>query len=411
MKLLSRIYFGIQRMLLPALDEEIGPLSDKEKRFVKVCELARLDTTLSNCGWCGNGRKPASRLAIAQSFVAKALWNLPTTRALIDRLQRDTHLRRLCGWQDGPNQVPNEATFSRAFAEFTEMGLGQAVHKALVTTHMGEEIVFHSSTDSTAIEAREKPHRTTPPVIEPPLVLAEVLLARVVGTAPADPPEQAASPALVDPKAEGPKKNKGKGKGKRGRPRKGEEPPAPDPTRLERHLTGSCATNILDMPEVICAHGCKKNAKGHTDHWIGYKLHASTGDGEIPLAVYLSSASLHDSQPAIILQQLVGQRTKAVFYDLKDAAYDAAAIKAHSLAQGSVPIIDANQRRSDKPKLPMEPDRAEHYKARSGSERFNSNLKDNHGGRTVRVRGAGKVMTHLMFGVVVMTAEALIRLL
>ena len=59
----------------------------------------------------------------------------------------------------------------------------------------------------------------------------------------------------------------------------------------------------------------------------------------------------------------------------------------------------------------MEPDRAEHYKARSGSERFNSDLKDNHGGRTVRVRGAAKVMTHLMFGVVVMTAEALIRLL
>ena len=164
------------------------------------------------------------------------------------------------------------------------------------------------------------------------------------------------------------------------------------------------------MPPVHCTHGCKKNAKGHTEHWIGYKLHLSTGDGDVPLCAYLSSASLHDSQPAIILQQSVAQRTRAVLYDLKDAAYDAAAIKAHSQAQGSVPIIDANKRRGAEPP-PMEPDRARHYKARSSAERVNSNLKDNHGGRTVRVRGASKVMTHLMFGVIVMSAEALIRVL
>lgn len=407
MKLLSQIYFGVQRMLLPVLNEEIGPLSGKEKRFVEVCELARLDTLLRNCLWCGNGRKPASRIAIARSFVAKALWNLPTTRALIDRLQHDTGLRRLCGWHDGAGQVPDETTFSRAFAEFAKMGLGQAVHEALVTTHLGEQIILHSSTDSTAIEAREKACSTTPPAAGFSLVLADVLLAQVVGTPPASTPRQVAGPALVKPKAEVPNKIKRR----RGRPRKGEEPPEPEPTRLQRHLTGSCAANLLDMPEVFCTHGCKKNAKGHTDHWIGYKFHASTGDGEIPLAVYLSSASLHDSQPAIILQQLVAQRTRAVLYDLKDAAYDAAAIKAHSRAQGSVPIIDANKRRGAEPPPPMEPDRAEHYKARSGAERFNSDLKDNHGGRTVRVRGPAKVMTHLMFGVVVMTAEALIRLL
>jgi hypothetical protein len=58
----------------------------------------------------------------------------------------------------------------------------------------------------------------------------------------------------------------------------------------------------------------------------------------------------------------------------------------------------------------MEPDRARHYNARSGVERNNSDLKDNHGGRSLRVRGAAKVMTHLMFGILVMSAEALIRL-
>ena len=34
--------------------------------------------------WKGNGRKPLSRLALAKSFVAKMVWNLPTTEALRD---------------------------------------------------------------------------------------------------------------------------------------------------------------------------------------------------------------------------------------------------------------------------------------------------------------------------------------
>lgn len=375
MKLLSHIYLGIQRMLLPALNEEMGELSAKERRFVAICEVTRLEAFMEACGWCGNGRKPRPRLHLARAFVAKALWNLPSTRALIDRLKADTHLRQLCGWENGPNQVPDEATFSRAFARFAEIGLGAAVHEKLISDHLGEQSIWHSSTDATAIEAREKPRAEDAP------------------------PASSPSPAIPAPKQR-----------KRGRPRQGQEPPPPDPTRLERHLTGSLADNLLDMPQVHCTHGCKKNAKGHTEHWTGYKLHLSTGDGDVPLCAYLSSASLHDSQPAIILQQSVAQRTGAVLYDLKDAAYDAAAIKAHSLAQGSVPIIDANKRRGAEPP-PMEPDRARHYKARSSAERVNSHLKDNHGGRTVRVRGASKVMTHLMFGVIVMSAEALIRLL
>lgn len=381
MKLLSHIYLGIQRSLLPALNEEMGELSAKEKRFVAICEVIRLEAFMEPCSWRGNGRKPKPRLHLARAFVAKALWNLPSTRAIIDRLKSDTHLRRLCGWENGPNEVPDEATFSRAFAHFAQLGLGSAVHEKLISEHLGEQTIWHSSTDATAIQAREKPQAQK-------------------AQPEATPPATSSGIEIPAPKQQC----------KRGRPRKGEEPPPPEPTRLERHLSGSLADNLLDMPPVHCTHGCKKNAKGHTEHWIGYKLHLSTGDGDVPLCAYLSSASLHDSQPAIILQQSVAQRTRAVLYDLKDAAYDAAAIKAHSQAQGSVPIIDANKRRGAEPP-PMEPDRARHYKARSSAERVNSNLKDNHGGRTVRVRGASKVMTHLMFGVIVMSAEALIRLL
>jgi len=43
-------------------------------------------------------------------------------------------------------------------------------------------------------------------------------------------------------------------------------------------------------------------------------------------------------------------------------------------------------------------------------ERDNSNLKDNWGGRFVRVRGAAKVGCHLFFGMLAMTADRLIDL-
>jgi len=41
------------------------------------------------------------------------------------------------------------------------------------------------------------------------------------------------------------------------------------------------------------------------------------------------------------------------------------------------------------------------------AERVNSLLKERYGGRWVRVRGAAKVMCHLMFGLIALTATAL----
>jgi hypothetical protein len=41
MKLLSRIYFGIQKTLIPALNEEICLLTDTQKRFTAICEIVR----------------------------------------------------------------------------------------------------------------------------------------------------------------------------------------------------------------------------------------------------------------------------------------------------------------------------------------------------------------------------------
>ncbi|MEQ1764960.1 MAG: hypothetical protein ABL984_17665 [Pyrinomonadaceae bacterium] len=54
LKLLTRLHFGIQRDLLPALEEVTGPLGDKDKSFVKVCELLSLEKQVEACGWKGN---------------------------------------------------------------------------------------------------------------------------------------------------------------------------------------------------------------------------------------------------------------------------------------------------------------------------------------------------------------------
>jgi hypothetical protein len=54
---------------------------------------------------------------------------------------------------------------------------------------------------------------------------------------------------------------------------------------------------------------------------------------------------------------------------------------------------------------------AQRYKERTQAERTNGRLKDDFGGRHIRVKGNAKVMSHLMFGVLALTANQLLRLL
>ena len=51
------------------------------------------------------------------------------------------------------------------------------------------------------------------------------------------------------------------------------------------------------------------------------------------------------------------------------------------------------------------------YNERSAAERVNSHIKDDFGGRYVRVRGHAKVFCHLMFGVLALAIEQLLRLI
>ena len=53
----------------------------------------------------------------------------------------------------------------------------------------------------------------------------------------------------------------------------------------------------------------------------------------------------------------------------------------------------------------------ERYEERTMVERVDARLKDEFGGRTVRVRGAAKVMAHLMFGVLALTVDQIRKLI
>ena len=159
---------------------------------------------------------------------------------------------------------------------------------------------------------------------------------------------------------------------------------------------------LAELPRQ-CDVGVKRNAKGHQESWIGDKLPIDSADGEIPISCVLTSASVHDSQLAILLATMTAARVTNL-YDLMDSAYDDAAIRQHSRDLGHVPIIDINPRRNAelKQELAQEAKRLRcvghrmaeqaRYGERSTAERFNGGLKDNHGGRTLRVRGPQKVM-------------------
>jgi Transposase domain (DUF772) len=128
--LVTATWSHIQGNLFPWLQAELGPLTDNHKRLITVLEMVRVEVFVAVHDGAP-GRPPEDRQALARAFIAKAVLNLANTRMLIERLQADATLRRLCGW-DRIGGLPSEATFSRSYAEFADCGLPARVHEALI---------------------------------------------------------------------------------------------------------------------------------------------------------------------------------------------------------------------------------------------------------------------------------------
>ena len=333
----------LQDHLFPVLRDEFGPLSDRHEQLVRAMALLQLDGFV--CVRHGRGRPPQDRAKMARAFLAKAVFNFPHTRALLDRLHTDIVLRRLCGWERVA-QIPDETVFSRAFAEFAQSEFPQRVHAALVQRTQRERLVGHILRDSTAIEAREK-----------------------------------AQPKVA-PKAPSQRRR-----------HKSKKPKRPEQmTRLDRQCSG------------------KTNSKGSKNFWVGYKLHLDVADGQIPISCVLTSASLNDTQVAVPLALLTAQRVTSL-YDLMDMGYDSDQIREHSMQLGHVPIIPRRKLPSSEEKPVLDPHQQVRFRERTTVERVYGRLKEEFGGQFVRVRGCAKVMAHLMFGILALTADQILRLM
>ena len=149
----------IQGFLFPWMREDNDPITEALGRLVTTLDVIGLEAFVPEPPR-GPGRPPEDRRALARAFVAKAVLGVPTTSALIERLDVDKSLRRILGWERR-SQVPSEATFSRAFAEFARGALPDKIHAALIERALGGRIIGAIARDATEIEAREKPVQNT----------------------------------------------------------------------------------------------------------------------------------------------------------------------------------------------------------------------------------------------------------
>jgi hypothetical protein len=264
------------------------------------------------------------------------------------------------------------------FALLANTKVADTAHQKFIASYLSDTIFFYNSTDSTAIDVREKPLKKEK-VLE---------IKKKPGRKKKDEPvvEIVKEPLLCEKQSQ------------------------MDSTAF---MLGSISTST-DI-------GRKINAKGNGYAWIGGKLHLGVVDGDIPITAIYTSASVHDSQVAI---PVINETTSRIdyLYDLCDKAYDSKSIIAFSKACGHTPIIDINPRNCEETKIAVEGQKilekmgfdthmSNHYNHRSSIERVNSYLKDSFGCKHIYVKGATKVASHLMFGVLALCIHQSIKLL
>ncbi|WP_222863066.1 transposase [Marinomonas sp. IMCC 4694] len=350
----------VQGQLIPALHQEIGLLTPKLEKLIHILEWSRIEEFVTRFSY-RTGRPPHELAWLANAFVAKVVLGLTTTVHLIERLNMDKALQRICGFPLH-KKLPSASTFSRAFETFAKDKLAERAHEVLIKMHFGDRLIGHISRDGTAIKVRERPQK--------------------IDKVDTDKPKL------------------------KGRPRKDKDENRPIKFNVARQRT-QCLEEMLNEIPVDCRRGTKCNAQGYKNSWNGYKLHLDIADCGVPISALLSSASMHDSRAAIPLSHISAARVTNL-YDLMDAAYCSIDLHEHSRELGHVPLIDHNPRGGEKEEF--EPADTVRYRERSGAERANGRLKDEFGGRHIWVRGEVKVMSHLMFGILVLSVDQLLRL-
>ena len=358
---------NLESTLFPALQEELRleELSHKEQKLVKILDFAQIEKNITVASITNI---PKDREEIARAFIAKSVYNIQTTRDLIDRLHHDRTLRIICGWRY-KSDIPSESKFSRVFKELSDLQIAAKTHEQFVKEYLSNTVFMYNAIDATKIPLRVKPVKVE--------------------------------------KEENPKN-------KVGRPKKSEAKEPKQPTILQQQQTMTTTKEMLSLVSTHCGVGIKQNSKGNREVWIGGKLHISAVDGDIPVAAFYSGANVHDSSVAL---PLINETSKRVnyLYDLQDAGYDSNIIRDFSKKLGHCPIIDINPKNSKELKAKIELQKEEkrkfemlllpqnsdthHYNQRSMVERVNKYLKDDFGCNTIYYQGATKVASVLAFGI------------
>ena len=97
--------------LFPSLKEkeDLSETTEMPRQLIILVELIRPEEFIPTYrGYVGHPEK--DRCAIARAFIDKNLYNISTTKHLIDRLICDPVLRRICGWEN-KKSIPSESTF------------------------------------------------------------------------------------------------------------------------------------------------------------------------------------------------------------------------------------------------------------------------------------------------------------
>ncbi len=357
---------NLENSLFPELKEQLGVLSSKEQKLIKILDFAQIENNITVVKITNT---PKDREEMARSFIAKSVYNMQTTRDLIDRLKIDRTLRVLCGWRYAKD-IPSESKFSRVFDELSQLRIAQKTHEEFIKEYLSDTLFMYNASDATAIPLREKPVKKE----------------------------------KVEPKV----------KRKRGRPKKGEKVEPKTPTILQQQQEMNSTKEMCALLSTECSVGIKKNAKGYKETWRGGKLHISAVDGDIPVTAIYTGASVHDSSVALPLIKETSRKVSYLF-DLLDAGYDADIIREYSRLHGHRPIIDINPKNSkalkekialvkeEKEKfkffnLPLSSD-IHHYNQRSMVERVNKYIKDDFGCKSIYYQGATKVASVLQFAI------------
>ncbi len=356
---------NLENCLFLEIKEQLGTLSTKEEKLIKILDFAQIEKNITVVTITNT---PKDREEIARAMIAKSVYNMQTTRDLIDRLHSDRVLRVLCGWRYKID-IPSEAKFSRVFKELSDLQIAQKTHKKFVNEYLSDTVFMYNATDAAMIPLREKPVKI---------------------------------------------EKEEKPKNKVGRPKKGEKREPVKPKILELQKEMKTTKKMLSLVSTVCGVGVKQNSKGNREITIGGKLHISAVDGDIPIAAFYSGANVHDSSVAL---PLINETGKRVMYlrDLLDAGYDSDIIREFSEKLNHKAIIDINPKNSKELKqkiqlikdekvkfeflnLPKSSDE-HHYNQRSMVERVNKYLKDDFGCNTIYYQGATKVASVLSFGI------------